>query len=69
MAKLNLNSVLETFILAAGTPPSVWRTVPDHTTVATQPKARMKEMTLKDRVRIVGVLQCMTPTQEGNRDE
>jgi hypothetical protein len=43
VAKLNLNSVLEVFILAAGTPPSVWRTVPDHTTVATQPQARMKK--------------------------
>jgi hypothetical protein len=36
MANLNFSSLMEAFALAAGTPPSVWRVVPDHTTATAQ---------------------------------
>ncbi len=62
MANLNLSSLMEAFALAAGISPSVWRTVPDHTTATTQPEARMKKVMLKVRIRTVGVRQCMPPS-------
>ena len=65
MANLNLSSLMEAFALAAGIPPSVWRTVPDHTTAMAQPNARVKTVMLKVRIQILGVRQRMTPTQEG----
>jgi hypothetical protein len=69
MANLNVSSLMEAFALAAGIPPSVWRTVPDHTTATAQPEVRMKNVMLKDRIRILGVRHCMASTQEGNHDE
>ena len=62
MAKLNLDSVLEALILAAGVPLCVVRTVADQTSSTAQPEERMKKVT-------VGVCRGITPTQEGNRDE
>jgi hypothetical protein len=40
MAKLNLNCMLEAFILAAGVPPSLWRTPADETSKTAQTETR-----------------------------
>ncbi len=47
MASLNLSSLMESFALAAGIPPSVWRTVSTHPTATAQPEAPMKKVVLK----------------------
>jgi len=63
MAKQYLDSVLEAFILAAGIPSSVWRTVPDHTTMMAQHKARMRQSSNR------GDTPVNHAAQEDNRDE
>ena len=40
MVNPTLSSLMEAFALAAGIPPPVWRTVPDHTIATTQTEAR-----------------------------
>jgi hypothetical protein len=59
VANLNLSSLLEAFALAAGIPPCIWRTVPDHTTATAQPEAGMKKVIPKDRIWTVGERQWM----------
>ena len=48
MATLNLSSLVPAFALAAGIPPSIWRTVSNHPTATAQPEAPMKKVMLKE---------------------
>ena len=48
MVSLNLSSLMESFALAAGIPPSDWRTVSNHPTATAQPEAPMKKVMLKE---------------------
>jgi hypothetical protein len=69
VAKLNLDCVLEAFILAAGIPPSVWRATSDQATATARPETRTEKVTPKGKILVLRVRQCTTPTQEGNHDE
>lgn len=68
MPKLSLSSLLESFALAAGIPPSIWQTVPRHSAAMAQPEARIESAMLKSNIEYVD-LPLLDHSEAGNRDE
>jgi hypothetical protein len=66
--KLNLSSLLESFALAAGIPPSTWQTVPRNSPTMAQPTARIKDKMLKSNIEYLD-LPLLGHSEAGNRDE